>query len=459
MLNLPPTFAERVQSQLGNEYDAFIAALSEPQPISIRWNPRKVVADTEDSTERIPWCKEGRYLAERPIFTLDPLFHGGAYYVQEASSMLLQHVLEHVGREDRPLRVLDLCAAPGGKATLLASWLRDSDLLVANEAIRSRLPALRENLTRWGWPNVIVANHDPDEMARVLPGFFDVVVVDAPCSGEGLFRKDPDAVREWSVGNAALCAARQHRILEAATTLVSDGGLLVYSTCTYNPAENDENLRALAESKEWEVLPLTVPAEWGTGVTEYGLQCWPHRCKGEGFYIAVLRRAGEFREVVTSFVKLPGTSLGPLETETATTFLRETEQFHLYQDRTGGVKAVPESVSAATFQILNVLPRALALLTVGNFKGKELVPAHELALSVARNSDLPTVALSREEAIRYLRKDPFELPEGTPNGWTLATYSGLFLGWLKIMPGRFNNYLPTEARIRMLPEAPVRKSA
>ncbi|RMG68901.1 MAG: RsmB/NOP family class I SAM-dependent RNA methyltransferase, partial [Bacteroidetes bacterium] len=305
MMMLPPAFAQRVQQQLGPEWPAFQAALTQPAPVSLRWQAAKVAAPDLPS---IPWAGQGAYLPERPAFAADPWWHGGAYYVQEASSMLMELALRQHADLSQPLRVLDLCGAPGGKATHLASLLMGDSLLVANEVIRSRAGILAENLARWGAPQAIVTQNDPRDMAA-LPGFFDVMVVDAPCSGEGLFRRDPEAIGEWSEGNLQLCAERQRRILMDAWPALRPGGLLLYSTCTFFPGENQENLAWLAQETRAESLPLDLDPAWGwtrqTSGQLFGYQAWPHRVQGEGFFLAVLRKAGESPAAAVSRRKRP----------------------------------------------------------------------------------------------------------------------------------------------------------
>ena len=239
--------------------------------------------------EKVPWHPQGYYLNERPSFTLDPVFQAGGYYVQEASSMFVAEAVRQTMDTSKPLRVLDLCAAPGGKTTTLAAELTENSFLMANEVIKSRIPALKENLLKWGFTNYVVTNHDPETMAE-LEGFFDVVLVDAPCSGEGLFRKDDEAAKEWSVQHVELCSARQKRILKAAAFLVAPNGVLVYSTCTYNAQENDENVAYITKITELERIDLSLPTEFGIQATQGGAQFYPHKLKGEGFYLAVFRQ-------------------------------------------------------------------------------------------------------------------------------------------------------------------------
>lgn len=447
---LPPAFQTQMQAQLGADFSKFALALAQAAPVSIRVNPRKNYVDTAD-LEPVPWCVGGYYLPERPSFTLDPLFQAGAYYVQEASSMLLHEALKQTVKLNRPLRVLDLCAAPGGKSTLLASALHPDSLLVCNEVIRSRVSVLRENLDKWGYPNVVVSNHDPDDMEK-LAGFFDVVVVDAPCSGEGLFRKDPDAMQEWSEANVQLCSARQKRILAAAAPLLDEGGILIYSTCTYNDDENTENVRYLSENG-FQNRPLDLPSDWNiverrTG-DAVGYQCYPHRVRGEGFFISVFQKTA-----FTASVKLDARTfrsiraLRPRETASASKWLRNPADFSFWEKPNGDVMALPKALEK-TFLFLDSALRHKGFgLEMGQFKGQDFIPSHALSLSTAINQHLPAVALSKEDALRYFKKENLAFDEPV-KGWLLAQYKGLNLGWVKGVGNRVNNYLPKDWRIRM----------
>jgi len=234
-IQFPPAFEQRMRPHLDKSWEEFEQAHQQFPPVSIRFNPKK--AHSPIDLTIIPWTSHGYYLGERPSFTLDPLFHAGSYYVQEASSMFLEQAFLQAVDRTKPINVLDLCAAPGGKSTHLLSLMNKESLLVTNEVIRSRASTLAENIQKWGYDNVAVTNNDPQDFKR-LSGFFDVIVVDAPCSGEGLFRKDPGAMGQWSTDNVALCARRQQRILNDVWPALKEGGILIYSTCTYNELEN-----------------------------------------------------------------------------------------------------------------------------------------------------------------------------------------------------------------------------
>lgn len=447
---LPPAFQAQMQAQLGAEYAAFENALVQETPVSIRINSRKNAYPVND-LEPVPWCEEGFYLPERPSFTLDPLFQGGAYYVQEASSMLLSEAVKQTVNLNRPLRVLDLCAAPGGKSTLLASMLHADSLLICNEVIRSRVSVLRENIDKWGLPNVVVSNHDPEDMPN-LAGFFDVVVVDAPCSGEGLFRKDTDAIDEWSEANVQLCSARQKRILAAAAPLLDERGILIYSTCTYNDAENLDSMRYLAENG-FRNRALELPAEWNVvekiSGNAVGYQCYPHRVKGEGFFISVFQKKS-----FTAAVKLDARTfrsiraLRPRETASASKWLENPAEFSFWEKPNGDVMALPKALEKEFLFLDSAIRNKGFGLEMGQFKGTDFIPSHTLALSTAINQNLPAISLNKEDALRFFKKENLIFDEPL-KGWLLAQYQGVNLGWLKGVGNRVNNYLPKDWRIRM----------
>jgi len=236
----PDSFIQRISGQKYIDSQALLKALEEPSPVSIRINPSKWDGIPADA-EPVPWSSNGFYLKNRPSYTLDPLFHSGCYYPQEASGMFLEQVIRQTTDLAGDLRVLDLCAAPGGKSILLSDLIGPDNLLVANEAIRARAGILAETLTKWGSGNTLVTQNDPAAFGR-LPGYFDVIVVDAPCSGEGMFRSEI-ALKEWSVSNALHCSERQKRILMDVWPALKENGILVYSTCTFNPGENEENIK------------------------------------------------------------------------------------------------------------------------------------------------------------------------------------------------------------------------
>jgi 16S rRNA C967 or C1407 C5-methylase (RsmB/RsmF family) len=269
MIQLPLDFKQRMQAQLGAvNFALFEESLNAPTPVSIRLNPTKL--KKELPLEKVAWAEQGYYLKERPLFVADPLWHAGAYYVQEASSMALEQAFKKIKElNNGQLSLLDLCAAPGGKSTHIASLLNENDVLVSNEVIRTRVPVLNENLTKWGFPNIIITNSDSKDFEH-CGEVFDVIVVDAPCSGEGLFRKDENAVNEWSTANAEMCSLRQKRIVDQIINCLKPGGFIIYSTCTYNPNENELQVKNLCE-QGFEPIAFTF-----NGQTAAQHQCYQH---------------------------------------------------------------------------------------------------------------------------------------------------------------------------------------
>lgn len=449
---LPSAFIEQMKDLLPKDFEQFEAALKTAPPVSIRINPGKAPAGRLTHLpllDNVAWHPDGRYLAHRPSFTLDPLFHAGAYYVQEASSMLLYEVLQQTAGTQRPLRILDLCAAPGGKTTLIASWMPPGSILVANEVIKSRVGILKENLIRWGHPNVFTCSYDPESFLP-MAGWFDVVVTDAPCSGEGLFRKNESASLEWSPENVALSAARQKRILGIARKLVSPRGILIYSTCTYNTLENDSNSRWLTEGEEMLPVPLDLPSGWNVTERTPGFQMYPHKVRGEGFYIAAFRQlenAGAAWKKRREFSRLA--PLSRKETPLLSEWIAEPGKFLFLKTPDGQVLHAPKELEPDLLTLDHTLPHGVWLHETGQIKGKDFIPSHTLALEQGTLSPaFPKVDLDSRESLQYLKKELTNLP-ASERGWLIARYQDLPLGWIRNLGNRFNNYFPTEQRIRM----------
>ncbi|RDV16297.1 rRNA methyltransferase [Pontibacter diazotrophicus] len=450
-MQFPTSFTERMQRLLGSDYDQFVAALQQAPPTSVRLNPAKTSA--RPALPQVPWAKHGYYLSERPSFTLDPLLHAGTYYVQEASSMFLEQALKQVVNLEQPLHVLDLCGAPGGKSTHLASLISPDSLQVSNEVIRSRASILAENVAKWGSGNVLVTSNDPRDFGR-LQDFFDVMVVDAPCSGEGMFRKDPQAINEWSEDNVNLCAQRQQRILMDVWGALKPGGILIYSTCTWNEQENEENIAWLAEQEQAESLKLTLQPEWGVVPTQLkgieGYRFYPHRAQGEGFFMAVVRKAGEAEEAVShgKKKKYKLTLAGKKEQTLVQDWLINPDEFTWIQHG-DIISAIPANLFEAADRVFQSLYVIYAGTEIAEVKGKKLKPLQGLALSQHLNKGaFETAELDLEQALRYLRKEDISL--GTSgNDWLLLQYKNIPLGWAKQVGNRMNNYFPKEWRIRM----------
>lgn len=446
-MNLPVELTERLKNQFGDAYSELIESFQQPSPTSIRINPKKAAAVTG---EKIQWTDYGYYLDKRPSFTLDPLFHAGTYYVQEASSMFMEQIFQQLIVTDEPLVVLDLCAAPGGKSTHIASLLNEKSILISNEVINSRSKVLTENIVKWGYGNVLVSNNDPKDF-HSFKHLFDVILVDAPCSGEGLFRKDNEAVTEWSPESAHLCSVRQRRILNDIIPCLKPGGLLIYATCTFNPEENENNIGWLCKEYPLECLPLTLKGDWGIEERKNGkclsYHLYPHRVKGEGFFVSVLRKTSAENDfnLKPSKQKL----FTPLKKEFLFTEIRiipDKEKMLLQYN--SAIKLIP----SRHLDLIESLQTNLKIISVGidigEIKNKEVIPSHSLSMYAGINQEaFDCIELSKEDALKYLRKEEIHIPSVT-TGWKLVTYRQTPLGWIKHLGRRINNYYPLEWRIR-----------
>lgn len=446
-LQFPEDFEQKMRSVLTDEWDAFKAAHSAVAPVSIRLNPARQT--DVPHADNIPWTQSGKYLPERPVFTLDPTFHGGAYYVQEASSMFLEQAFKQ-HTEDRPLRILDLCAAPGGKSTHLLSLINPESILVSNEVIRSRVSVLTENIMKWGFPNVVVTNNDSADFSS-LKGLFDVIVVDAPCSGEGLFRKDPDAMNEWSEQNVDLCSARQRRILHEIWPALKDNGILIYSTCTYEPKENESNLQAFTREYDAEFLSIKLESNWNIQtITEgncIGYRCFPHRVKGEGFFISVLRKKGGSEISIKTRKEAFAPAPAKVQTQLGRWFLPAPLKFI---QRNETIQLLP----AAHYEFISFVSQHLRINYAGTFvaqqKHEKFIPEHAAALSTLLDRNyFPVIDFNLDQALQYLRKENIVIPVPDHKGFTLGSYRNITLGWMNVLQGRINNLYPPEWRIKM----------
>lgn len=487
-MHLPTPFTDSTRALLGDEeYEKLSAALQQEPPVSIRINRTKSRPTELESAllNRLPWCADGFYLDRRLTFTFDPLFHAGCYYVQEASSMFVEQVLRRYVA-DTPAVMLDLCAAPGGKSTHARTLLPEDSLLVANEVIRNRSQILAENLTKWGHPGVVVTNNDPSDFAS-LGDFFDVILTDVPCSGEGMFRKDPGAIDEWSLENVEICWQRQRRIIAHIWPCLKPGGILIYSTCTYNTKENEENVQWICDAYGAQVLPVDLPADWhitgnllpGTDFPVY--RFLPHRTRGEGFFLAALRKPETDESAPRSqtdfspnFPKsasvrnssaysskkskkggsTPLSLVSKEQLALAKSWLSEPDAFTFSVEGTV-ISAFPSRYNAELTALQASLRSVQAGITLAEVKGKDLIPHHTLAMSRAMKPDaFPIEEVAYEQAIAYLRKEAISLSETAPRGYVLLTYQSIPLGFVKNIGNRANNLYPQEWRIRSgyLPE-------
>lgn len=475
-MELPVSFVDYTRSLLGDaEYGRLSEALSAEQPVSIRLNEAKYPVALSllsgDGSCRVPWTSAGFYLSRRPTFTFDPLFHAGCYYVQEASSMFVEQALKQYMGTD-PVVALDLCAAPGGKSTHVRSLLPEGSLLVANEVIRNRSQILAENLTKWGHPDVVVTNNDPADFSS-LTSFFDVILTDVPCSGEGMFRKDPVAVSEWSPENVDVCWQRQRRILSDIWPCLKPGGLLVYSTCTYNTKEDEENIRWMRDTFGAEILPLDIPADWNiTGNLLAGedfpvYRFLPHRTQGEGFFLALLRKPEQEEEgleenfqpsrrksVASCGKKKQASVISKEQLALVRRWLLSPDDYELSVVGTS-VTAFPKAYLSELSSLQQSLRVIQSGVSLAEAKGKDLIPHHALAMSCLLCTDaFSHEEVTYEQAIAYLRKEAIVLSAAAPRGYVLLTYKDVPLGFVKNIGNRANNLYPQEWRIRSgyLPE-------
>ncbi|HLN74567.1 MAG TPA: hypothetical protein VK205_14845 [Prolixibacteraceae bacterium] len=448
---LPLAFTERIQNQFPIDFERFIQAIYLSPSVSLRTNKLKFAMPF--NREAIPWCETGVFLDQRPSFTLDPLFHSGAYYVQEASSMFIEQAFKQVEIKNNRL-VLDLCAAPGGKSTHLLSLMGKTDLLITNEVIRSRVSVLNENIQKWGHQNVVVCNNDPSDFSD-LEGLFDVILIDAPCSGEGLFRRDPSAIEQWSVDNTNLCATRQRRILADIWPSLKNGGYLIYSTCTFNPAENEENLQWLAQNNELESIRIPLQEDWGIEEIEhnglFGYRFLPHKVKGEGFFLTLIRK-----KEGSDFFSLPKKTKSRLEKmpkQFAEIKSWLTTQNSEYFAKSEFLVAFPEDKTPVLNALMDQLKVISFGLPIAQFKKNDLLPEHTYALSVDRNPSIfPSLEIDLRDALLFQKKEEIKI-SSSEKGWLLVQYQGVPLGFVKNLGNRANNYFPKEWRIRMaLPE-------
>lgn len=418
-----------------------VGAFHEPASVSVRINPFKV-DDPEGfakglfggDVQRVPWSPFGFMLGERPRFTLDPLFHCGCYYVQDSSAMVVGSIFRELlpicGDCSRPVRVLDLCAAPGGKSTDLAASLRmafgNGFLLVSNEVMRSRASVLADNMALWGDPNVVVTSVDPKAFA-CLEGFFDIIVTDVPCSGEGMFRKDAKAVEDWSGSTVNLCSTRQKRILADVWPSLRNGGVLVYSTCTFEEAENDAIMEWTANELGGGICEYDYSALQGVVATRTGGLLVPGFVKGEGQFVSAL-----VKNTGSSGFRLPGKpAVGATERKKGNLLIH-----------------IPESI-AREVTALDPLHPIQAGVAKGELKGRDLVPSADWALSLAfPEGSYPVADLDREAALNFLHRDSIFLKDA-PKGFVLVRFDGHPLGFVKNLGTRCNNLHPQGRKIKM----------
>jgi 16S rRNA C967 or C1407 C5-methylase (RsmB/RsmF family)/NOL1/NOP2/fmu family ribosome biogenesis protein len=466
-MELPVAFIEQIKELLPNEYEAFFKAMDKPSPVSVRLNDK---VSLTPNYPQVPHCKSGYYLPERPTFTLDPWFHAGVYYVQEAGSMFLEQVVRkylsndestnrligdvlmtegnnrltpnsslltpnYIGSstnskaELHAIRALDLCAAPGGKSTHLASLLSDDSLLISNEVMPQRAHILAENATKWGYGSMMVTNNRPADFGK-LEGYFDLLLTDVPCSGEGMFRKDEKAIEDWSPAYVLECAERQRSILTDVWPALKQNGLLIYSTCTFNKAENEDNIAWIAQELGAEILESR--------------HFYFHTDQSEGLFMAALRKTAPTTQMrVKSKVESRKSKVEGLKSP-----LINSENWCIKEEK-DLVYALPKAYEA-DFAILDKHLRWLKKgIGIATLKGKNQTPHIDLALSRHINKEaFITYELDLPTALHYLKGESITLPDA-PIGYLLLTFKGVPMGWGKNIGNRCNNLYPDAWRIRM----------
>lgn len=409
-MNLPKEFTDYTRQLMGEElYATFEKGMMEEPPVSIRINPFKTDIDNINiplKSENIEWCEYGMYLKKRPNFTFDPLLHAGLYYVQEASSMFVYHVLKQVVKS--PVLMLDLCAAPGGKTTCAMSALPKGSKMFSNEPIRQRSQILNENIQKFGITDICVTNNYAKDYNKSKL-MFDVILTDVPCSGEGMFRKDEGAINEWSTNNVLICQRLQREIVSDIWDNLKPGGILIYSTCTFNAHEDEENVTWIAENLGADFISIDTRKEWnitGSLIDNNPVYRFiPGKTRGEGIFMAVLRKHGDYD---------------------------------------GRMSA--SSIDAKALKPLNILYNGVPADTI---KGKQAIPDHSKAMSTTGNKDkYSEVEIDYKNAIAYLRKEAITLDNNAPKGIVLLTYKKHPIGFAKNIGNRANNLYPQEWRIK-----------
>jgi 16S rRNA C967 or C1407 C5-methylase (RsmB/RsmF family)/NOL1/NOP2/fmu family ribosome biogenesis protein len=430
---LPSDFVQACEMAWGLELASTrLQALGQQAETSIRLHPKRRLPLPD--LEAVPWHPNGRYVPKRPVFTLDPAFHAGAYYVQEASSMVLWPLLNQL---PKPEFAIDLAAAPGGKSTLLLDWMNEEGWLLANDPIPNRALALQDNLKKWGYSNLLQSNANPEQLALHMPGEADLVLLDAPCSGEGMFRKDAYAREQWSLNLRASCRDLQQQILPNAVELLKPGGHLIYSTCTFHEAENQGH-GLLLRQLGLQPVPLELPREYGFEMVpgNLGWAAYPGQIRGEGFYVSVWKKEGELHRNLEK-VELKGSTAGLLDT-----YLPAGKNWKIIEYK-GNWYGLPKPLPACWSSI----PRLQLLgVCLGKTEKGRIIPDPHLAF--IEGSMAPMLELNTDEALRYLKG---MLPEFRAMNapWIIAGYRGMGLGWLKTAGHRFNNAYPHPWRIRM----------
>ena len=437
-MKIPQAIIDSIKNIRGFDLETFIQAHEQGNlPISIRLNPFKLIEKWNVETSDISFSEYGKYVNNLPNFNIDPLFHAGTYTVQEANSMSLEYVLRNTVDLSKDLRILDLCASPSGKNTHIASLITPESIFVSNEVISTRSDILADNMTKLGKMNTIVTSNDPKDF-RKLTGFFDVVLIDPPNSSSGLFRKNPEAIKDWSLENVALFAQKQKQIIADAWACLKDSGILIYTTSSYSSAENEEVMDWVCE-KYGATNALAIKV-----LDEESLRFYPSE-KGEGFFISALKKNNPEKETYVRTGRPIKNNSRRTQREVFRPWIKDIDNYNWYD-----VKDEFFLINSEHEYLVNVLQSYLHIrkagVKMGKIAGKDLIPDHQLALSLYLSENISRVELTEEEAMKYLRREDFTLDQAQ-KGWSLMTFENFGLGWAKILPNRINNYYPKEFRV------------
>lgn len=447
---IPSGFISMMKESFPEIADTVINALDSSPSVAVRINNNKNYDPFPDA-EPIKWCESGKYLSSRPVFTLDPLFHAGAYYVQDPSSMIYQYIISQL--VSGPVSLLDLCAAPGGKTTAAINAIPEGSVIVANEYVQSRANILLENITKWGFPDAIVTNSSADNFGK-LPHIFDILMIDAPCSGEGMMRKESIARIQWSPSLIRQCSNLQYDIVKDAIPSLKPGGYLIYSTCTFNREENERNLERFITEFNLEPIELEIPANCGiltSGTSDYpAMRFMPGLIRGEGLFVAVMRKK-----------RNESNTISPRKNKQTNKNFKAPDISHLIKNPNNfSFSSDGNTISAISHRLKPVKEaieaiKGIKILSAGveiaSIKGKDLIPSCSLALSsIISTKHFPDVELSLEDALSYLRRETIVLPQSTPKGFVIVTYKNIPLGFVKNLGNRSNNLYPQKWRIRNL---------
>lgn len=452
MMNLHAQFIEEIESYNDCRFDGLIDALSMSPSVSVRANKLKGV-EVPIGVKSVKWCDNGWYLPSRQSFTFDPSLHQGLYYVQDASSMIISYIVSQlIGDSKEPICYLDACAAPGGKTTTAIDIIPKGSLVVANEYVSNRANILVENIVKWGYPSIVISRGDTSKYKK-LRGVFDIIAADVPCSGEGMFRKDSEAVKQWSPDLVEECVNRQKEIVSNLWNSLRQGGYMIYSTCTFNRRENEEMIDFIINELGAESVKIDIPHECGiqTGVntTNYCYRFLPHKVEGEGLFVAVVRKGGSEDIKTQKCIKnskkknhVKSANISAVENW----ICDEYNEYEFVIDK-DNIIAFPSRWNDYISLLKSNLDVIYYGINIATIKGRDIIPLQSLSMShILNKNSFIQAEVDYSTAISYLRREAIML-EDYPKGYILITYKKQPLGFVKNLGNRANNLYPNEWRI------------